>query len=58
MAEPHILLTVVAGTLGGQAGAQSRLAGGGLAKAGREHAAHDHFVDLARRPARHPQARP
>ena len=45
--EPHILLSVVAGTLDGHAGADGRLACGRLAEACGQHAAHDHFLDVA-----------
>ncbi len=46
MAEPHILLTVVAGMLGRQPRAQRRLTRRRLADSGRQDAAHDDFVDL------------
>ena len=41
MAEPHILLTVVAGNARREPGAQGRLARRRLADSGRQHAAHD-----------------
>ena len=44
--EPQTLLTVVAPTRGGQAGADGRLPGDVLAQAGAEHVAEDDFVDL------------
>ena len=47
-AEPHILLTVVAGTCDRHAGAERRLARRRLAESGRQHAAHDHFLQIRR----------
>ena len=46
-AEPHILLTVVAGTPCGTPAAERRLARRCLAEVGRQHAAHDHFLHVA-----------
>ena len=46
MAEPHILLTVVVGTLDGNPAAQGRLTRRRLADAGGQNAAHDDFIDL------------
>ena len=45
--EPHILLIVVAGMLDGYAGTDGRLPRRGLAEACRQHASHDHFLDVA-----------
>ena len=47
MPEPHILLTVVAGTPLGNPAVQRRLAGGRLPEAGGQHATHQDFVDVA-----------
>ena len=52
MPEPHILLMVVVGTPFGNAGAERRLARGRLAEARRQHAAHDHFLDVGGRDSR------
>ena len=52
MPEPHTLLMVVQPARGRNARADRGLARGRLAEAGRQHAAHDHFVDLVGRDAR------
>ena len=52
--EPHILLSVVAGTSSGRPGGEARLPRRRLALARRQHAAHQQLVDLRR--ARSPRA--
>ena len=54
IAEPHILFTVVPVGAGRQSRAQGCLARRRLAEARRQHAAHDHLVDLA--PPRYPES--
>ena len=58
MPEPQTLLMVVQPAEVGQAGAERGLARRRLAEAGRQHAAHDHFVDLVGARRRRARARP